>query len=277
MTSSAAQDEDRTRPRVRLVGAGPGARDLITVRGANALAEAEVVLYDDLANAELLTLCPADAEKIYVGKRAGSHSVNQGELCTLLVAKAQTGKRVVRLKGGDPMFFGRTAEELEALAVAGIDFEIVPGVTAASASGAMAGIPLTQRGVTSMTVFVAGHACADRNGATVDWKALAALKATLCIYMGTRRFSEIARDLVAGGLAETTPVAVVAGATLSSQSVRVGTLADGDGLAANLQGRPAMIIVGEVVRWSELAAATSAWQAEQAQAAASTVPMGCEI
>lgn len=251
---------------MRLVGAGPGAADLITVRGARALAEAEVVLYDDLANAELLGLCAADAEKIYVGKRAGRHCASQGEINALLVEKARTGRRVVRLKGGDPMVFGRTAEEIEALAVAGFDFEIIPGVTAAAGAGAAAGIPLTQRGVTSTTVFVAGHACADRNGAPVDWRALAALRATLCIYMGTRRFSEIARELIAGGMPEVTPVAVVAGATLSSQSLRIGTLAEGDALTGNLQGRPAMIIVGEVVRWSELAAA-----ANQA------VPMGCEI
>lgn len=276
MTNSASQETKTPCPRVRLIGAGPGARDLITVRGANALAEADVVLYDDLANAELLELCPSNAEKIYVGKRAGSHSVNQGELCTLLVAKAQTGRRVVRLKGGDPMFFGRTAEELEALATAGIDFEIVPGVTSASAAGAAAGIPLTQRGVTSMTVFVAGHACADRNGAPVDWKALAALKATLCIYMGTRRFSEIARELVAGGLVEATPVAVVAGATLTSQSLRFGTLAEADALLGNLQGRPAMIIVGEVVRWSELAAAAVSVNAA-ASDASNAISMGCEI
>ncbi len=251
---------------VRLVGAGPGASDLITLRGARALQQAEVVLYDDLANAELLDHCPPAAEKIYVGKRAGAHSASQGEISRLLVAKARAGLRVVRLKGGDPMFFGRTAEELEALATAGFEFEIVPGVTAASAAGAAAGIPLTQRGVTSMTVFVAGHACADRNGTPVDWRALAALRATLCIYMGTRRFTEIARELTAGGLPETTPVAVIAGATLSSQSLRVGTLTSADELLANLQGRPAMIIVGEVVRWSELASA-----------AAQLAPMGCEI
>lgn len=253
-------------PRVLLVGAGPGAADLITVRGAKALREAEIVLYDDLANAELLALCDPAAEKIYVGKRAGAHSVSQGELNTLLIEKARTGKCVVRLKGGDPLLFGRTAEEIEALATAGFEFEIVPGVTAASAAGAVAGIPLTQRGVTSATVFVAGHACADRNGAPLDWRALAALRATLCIYMGTRRFSEIARELLAGGLPETTPVAVVAGATLTTQSLRVGTLADGDNLTGNLQGRPALIVVGEVVRWSELSAA-----------AAQNLPMGCDI
>jgi uroporphyrin-III C-methyltransferase len=251
---------------VLLVGAGPGAADLITLRGARALREAEVVLYDDLANAELLDLCGPTTEIIYVGKRAGAHSFKQDEINTLLVAKARTGRRVVRLKGGDPMFFGRTAEEIEALATAGFSFEIVPGVTAATAAGAAAGIPLTQRGVTSATVFVAGQACADRNGAPLDWRALAALRATLCIYMGTRRFAEIARELLAGGLPATTPVAVVAGATLTSQSVRIGTLADGDTLLTNLSGRPALIVVGEVVRWSELAAA-----------AAQDVPMGCEI
>lgn len=269
MVENAARGGIEKRPVVRLVGAGPGAADLITLRGARALQEADVILYDDLANPELLELCGAGAEKIYVGKRAGAHSLPQGEINTLLVAKAREGKRVVRLKGGDPMVFGRTAEEIEALATAGFEFEIVPGVTAAAAAGAAAGIPLTQRGVTSATVFVAGHACADRNGAPTNWRALAALRATLCIYMGTRRFSEIACELRGGGLPETTPVAVVAGATLTSQSLRFGTLAEADALLGNLQGRPAMIIVGEVVRWSELAAA--------AQQGASAGMMGCEI
>ena len=274
MTNSPEFKENKTlsqpitseRRPVLLVGAGPGAADLITLRGARALREAEVVLYDDLANPELLELCGPEAERIYVGKRAGSHSVKQGEINALLIEKARTGKRVVRLKGGDPMFFGRTAEEIEALATAGFAFEIVPGVTAATAAGAAAGIPLTQRGVTSTAVFVAGHACADRNGTPVDWRALAALRATLCIYMGTRHFAEIARELAAGGLPESTPVAVVAGATLTEQSLRVGTLAEGDALLGNLDGRPALIVVGEVVRWSELAAA-----------AAQSVPLGCEI
>lgn len=238
--------------RVVLVGAGPGAPDLITVRGARALGEAEVVLYDDLANAELLALCPPATEKIYVGKRLGSHSATQEHICSLLVEKARSGRRVVRLKGGDPMVFGRAGEELWVLAEAGIAFEIVPGVTAASAAGAMAGIPLTQRGVTSTTVFVTGHPCQGMSSTPVDWRALAALRATLCIYMGTRRFGEIARELVAGGLPETTAVAVVAGATLSSQSLRFGTLADGDELTNDPERRPALILVGEVVRWSEL-------------------------
>ena len=245
---------------VRLVGAGPGAADLITVRGANVLSSAEVVLYDDLANAELLALCPASCERVYVGKRAGSHSASQEAICALLVEKALTGRRVVRLKGGDPMVFGRAGEELQALVAAGIEFEIVPGVTAAAAAGAVSGIPLTQRGVTSTMVFVTGHDCADR-ATPVNWRTLASLRATLCIYMGTRRFGSIADELMAGGLPADTSVAVVAGATLSSQDVRIGTLADRDALTNDAERRPALIIVGEVVRWSELAMAAKQLQA----------------
>lgn len=237
---------------VLLVGAGPGAADLITMRGARALESADVVLYDDLANAELLELCPAGSEKIYVGKRLGSHSATQEHICKLLVEKASAGHRVVRLKGGDPMVFGRAGEELTALAEAGLSFEIVPGVTAAAAAGAVTGIPLTQRGVTSTMVLVTGHPCGGQSATPVDWHALAGLRATLCIYMGTRQFGGIAGELIAGGLPASTPVAVVAGATLSSQNVRTGTLADGDALTSDPERRPALIIVGEVVRWSEL-------------------------
>ncbi len=238
--------------RVVLIGAGPGAADLITVRGARVLREAEVVLYDDLANAELLDLCSPTCEKIYVGKRLGSHSATQEHICNLLVAHARAGRFVVRLKGGDPMVFGRAGEELLALSGAGIPFEIVPGVTAASAASASTAIPLTQRGVTSTLVFVTGHPCGGKSQTPVDWRTLAKLRATLCIYMGTQRFVDIARELLAGGLADTTSVAIVAGATLSSQTVRIGTLADGAELLDGLQGRPALILVGEVVRWSEL-------------------------
>jgi uroporphyrin-III C-methyltransferase len=210
------------------------------------------VLYDDLANEELLELCPAGAEKIYVGKRLGSHSATQERICSLLIEKARERGVVVRLKGGDPMVFGRVGEELSALTEAGIEWEIVPGVTAASAAGAMAGIPLTQRGVTSTMVFVTGHPCGGQTSTPVDWRALAALRATLCIYMGTKRFSEIAEELIAGGLPETTSVAVIGDATLSSQNVRIGTLAEGGELTVDPGRKPALILVGEVVRWSEM-------------------------
>lgn len=244
----------QSRPPVRLVGAGPGASDLITVRGSRALAEAEVVLYDDLGCAELLDLCNERCEQVYVGKRVGRHSASQDSICALLVDKALTGRKVVRLKGGDPMVFGRAGEELKALADAGLEFEIIPGVTAAAAAGAVSGIPLTQRGVTSTMVFVTGHDCADR-GTPVNWRALAELRATLCIYMGTRRIRSIADALIAGGLPPGTSVAVIAGATLASEHIRIGTLEDADALTRGAEQNPALIIVGEVVRWSELALA----------------------
>jgi uroporphyrin-III C-methyltransferase len=254
MTYETPEIQPAKLPPVRLVGAGPGAPDLITVRGARALAKAQVVLYDDLASAELLDLCPVAAERVYVGKRAGKHSASQETICELLVAKGRTGQRVVRLKGGDPMIFGRAGEEITALVEAGLDFEIVPGVTAAAAAGAAGAIPLTQRGITSTMVFVTGHDCADR-ATPVNWRTLASLNATLCIYMGTRRFGIIADELIAGGLPAETSVALISGATLTSQHVRIGTLADRDQLTSDPKLTPALIIVGEVVRWSELAVA----------------------
>ena len=261
MSSSSSTNLSPFPGRVRLVGAGPGAADLITVRGQRARREAEVVLYDDLANAGLLELCPAHCERVYVGKRAGCHSVAQAEICDRLVAYARQGRQVVRLKGGDPMMFGRAGEELQALAEAGIPFEIVPGVTAAAAAGAVGEIPLTQRGLASAVVFATGHACADRGAAPVNWRALAGLNATICIYMGTQRFGAIAAELVAGGLSRHTPVAVVADATLPTQSVRLGTLADAETLVADPERRPALIVVGDVVRWREFCEAAPALEA----------------
>lgn len=263
MSQTASQFPSPTPGKVWLVGAGPGAVDLITVRGQCILKSAEVVLYDDLANAELLALCPATCERIYVGKRAGCHSASQREICSELVNKARTGRNVVRLKGGDPMTFGRAGEELQALAEAGIACEIVPGVTAAASVAAVAELPLTQRGIASAVVFATGHACADRGATPVNWRAMGALGATLCIYMGTRHFGVIAGELIAGGLSPDTPVAVVADATLPSQSVRLGTLADGDTLTADPARRPALIIVGEVVRWREICAAAPAMAAAE--------------
>ncbi|MDB6092615.1 MAG: uroporphyrin-III C-methyltransferase [Verrucomicrobia bacterium] len=241
--------------KVTLVGAGPGAPDLITLRGQLALVKADVIIYDDLANAELLTVCRADAVKIYVGKRAGRHYMPQEEIGAILVREALPGRKVVRLKGGDPLVFGRGGEEAELLTKAGIDFEIVPGVTAASAAGAMAGIPLTQRGVASAVVFVTGHECRDKSPeAEVDWAALARTRATLCIYMGARRLSAIAAALIQGGLSGDTPMAVVTNASLANEAVSVGVLDDAELLASAAVGQPALIIVGEVVRLREILA-----------------------
>ena len=252
-------DTETAEGRVTLVGAGPGAADLITVRGQRLLAEADVVVYDDLVNEELVALCPKEAERIYVGKRAGRHCLPQAEIGEILVREATVGRHVVRLKGGDPLVFGRAGEEIEALARAGIPFEIVPGVTAASAAGAVAGISLTQRGAASAVIFVTGHECREKSReSAVDWAALAATRATLCIYMGVRRLSLIASELRAGGLAGNTPVAVITNATLPEQTVSVGDLNSAEALATAAMGQPALLIVGDVVRLREIVAEAKA-------------------
>jgi uroporphyrin-III C-methyltransferase len=237
---------------VWLVGAGPGAADLITVRGLRLLERAEVVVHDELAGRDLLTFCPATCELISVGKRAGSHSASQSEINALLVKLGQAGRKVVRLKGGDPMIFGRAGEEIEALRAAGIGFEVVPGVTAATASSAMAELPLTHRDYSSAVVFVTGHQCAA-NTSALDWASLAKLRATLCFYMGVRRLPEIASNLIGHGMPPEMPLALVCEATLPTQRVLIGTLANAEQLAGSITGQAALVVVGEVVRLSSFA------------------------
>ena len=234
----------RTSGRVWFVGAGPGAEDLITVRGINALRGAEVVIYDELANRNLLKHAPFAAERIHVGKRAGCHSARQEEINWLLVSHARAGKRVVRLKGGDPTVFGRLGEELQALREARIEFDIVPGVTAACASAAAAGISLTQRGVASAAVFATGHECAEKPQSSLDWTVLADLNATLCVYMGTRQLGALAERLLAAGRPAETPVLVVSNASLPTQVIRSGALETAGELAADADGAPSLIIIG---------------------------------
>ncbi len=238
---------------VWLVGAGPGAADLITVRGVKLLQEAEAVVFDELANHDLLQHCPADCERHPVGKRAGRHNASQDQINALLVALARTGKKVVRLKGGDPLVFGRAGEEMTALRDAGIGFAVVPGVTAATAAGAAAALPLTHRDHSSAVVFVTGHQCAANTGA-LDWHALARLRATLCFYMGVRRLPEIADNLIAHGMSADMPLALVSEATLPTQAIQVGTLRDARQFSARLAGQPALVIVGEVARLADLSA-----------------------
>ncbi|MEI6106355.1 MAG: uroporphyrinogen-III C-methyltransferase [Opitutae bacterium] len=230
-----------------LIGAGPGAADLITVRGLNRLRQAEAVVCDDLVNRDLLQHCPASAELHFVGKRAGCHSASQDQINALLVALGSAGKKVVRLKGGDPLIFGRAGEEMQALREAVIPYEIVPGVTAATAASAAAGLPLTHRDHSSAVVFVTGHQCAA-NTSALDWAALAKLRATLCFYMGVRRLPEIAANLTGHGMAADMPLAVISEASLPNQKIFTGTLAETDVLVAGLAGQPALIVVGQVVR-----------------------------
>lgn len=246
---------------VWLVGAGPGASDLITVRGLRLLQRAEAVVCDDLVNRELLEHCLESCEQHFVGKRAGQHSASQSQINALLVALASAGKKVVRLKGGDPLIFGRAGEEMQALREAGVPYEIVPGVTAATASSAAAGLPLTHRDHSSAVVFITGHQCAANTNA-LDWAALAQLRATLCFYMGVRRLPEIARNLVGHGMADDMPVAVISEASLPTQKILTGSLRDAEKLSAGLAGQPALVVVGEVVRLASFASTVPALAAQ---------------
>lgn len=243
----------RDQGRVSIVGSGPGDPGLITVRGRDRLAAAEVVIYDDLAGGALLAYCPADCRRIYVGKRCGRRAAMQAWITELVVEHARAGRRVVRLKGGDPFVFGRGGEELAALIHAGIPCEVVPGVTAATAAGAAAGVPLTQRGITSAVVFLTGHESPEAAGAPIDWAAYARLGATLCVYMGTRNLGDIAGQLAAGGMAADTPLALVSRASWPDQRVRFFTLGD---LVSGAPGgieTPGLAIIGEVARIPALA------------------------
>ncbi len=233
--------------RVYLVGAGPGDPGLMTLRGREVLAAADVVVYDALLSERLLDHAPARAERIYAGKRAAEHTLSQEEINALLVEKARAGATVVRLKGGDPFVFGRGGEEALALADAGIEFEVVPGVTAAVAATAYAGIPVTHRHLASGVAFVTGHEAADKADSTLDWDALARWPGTLVFYMGVRNLAAIAENLIARGRSPDTPAAAVRWGTTPRQQTVTGTLAtlpqtaEGAALKA-----PAVIVVGEV-------------------------------
>lgn len=231
-----------------LVGAGPGDPGLLTVRAAALMARAEVVLHDALVGPGILALIPDGAEVVDVGKRSGDHTVPQGELNERLVARAREGKCVVRLKGGDPFVFGRGGEEAEALAAAGIDFEVVPGVTSAVAAPAYAGIPVTHRDMASAFQVVTGHAAAPGEGGP-DWGAVARAPGTKVVLMCVERMTSVAEGLVAGGMAGTTPVAVIREGTTARQEVLVSTLAAvGDEVKRRGLSAPALAVIGDVVR-----------------------------
>jgi len=205
--------------RVYLVGAGPGRMDLITVRGAEVLKSADCVIYDKLVNPDLLNYARPDAEIIRVPKRVGAGSFTQGEINNLLIERASSGQMVVRLKGGDPCIFGRGAEEAAVLAEAGIDFEIVPGVTAGVAAGAYAGIMLTDRNYSSQVVFVTGREAEEKRESNIDWHLLAKFSGTIVFYMGIENLDFIAGQLMGNGMREDTPTAVITDATLPSQRI----------------------------------------------------------
>jgi uroporphyrin-III C-methyltransferase len=231
---------------VALVGAGPGDPGLMTVRGLAILRKAQVVVYDRLIDPRLLDEAPPRALRVFVGKASGAHTLPQSEINALLVAHARCGRRVVRLKGGDPFVFGRGGEEVEALAAAGIPFEVVPGVSSAVAAPAAAGIPVTHRAVASSFAVVTGHEDDRRSFSRVDWTRLATAVDTLVILMGLENLPRIARALCAAGRAADTPAAVIErGATTDQRVGRLDTIA-ALVTAAGLRS-PAVIVAGDVV------------------------------
>jgi len=234
--------------KVYLVGAGPGDPGLITVRGMACLRRAEVLVYDRLVNDQLVSEAPESAERVYVGKQAGHHTLRQSEINALLVDRARSGRTVVRLKGGDPFVFGRGGEEAAELAAHGIPFEVVPGVTAGVAAPAYAGIPVTHRGVASAVTFVTGHEDPDKPESDLDWDALAGMKGTLVFFMGVGNLPKIVHALMTRGRDPNTPAAAIAQGTGPGQHTATGTL---ENLVRKVEEAriepPALIVVGDVV------------------------------
>ena len=233
---------------VYLVGAGPGDPELLTLKALRLLRETDAIVYDQLVSPEVLALARTDAERVFVGKKPGAFCCPQRDIESTLIRLAREGKSVVRLKGGDPFIFGRGGEEAEALAEAGVPFEIVPGVTSALAAAAYAGVPLTHRAHSSAVVFLTGHEDPNKPDSAIRWEDYARLGATLCIYMGMKNLETITRRLAAGGLAADTPAAVIQSATTGAHRQYVSTLGT---IALESEhagfGAPAIVIIGDVV------------------------------
>jgi len=244
---------DRRSPRVFLVGAGPGDPGLITIRGKELLERADVVIYDYLANKKLLQYVDRNAQFIYVGKKGGVHHAHtQEEINRMLVDYGKAGRVVVRLKGGDPFIFGRGGEEIEELVKAGIPFEVVPGVTAATAAATYAGIPITHRKYTSSVAFITGHEDPAKKESRIAWDKLATGVGTIVIYMGIKNLASITEKLIRYGRAPETPVAVVRWASTYEQRTVTGTLADiAEVVVRNKIKPPSMVVIGEVVNLRE--------------------------
>ena len=236
--------------KVFLIGAGPGDPELLTCKGARILASADTVVFDHLVGEGVLALVPARVERIYVGKEPGRHELPQPEINRLLIERARAGRTVVRLKGGDPFVFGRGGEEIMDLAAAGVPFEVVPGVTAASAASAYSGVPLTHRGIVRACTLVSGHQIDGH--VDLDWVALARPRQTIVVYMGVAAIGVICERLIAHGLNSATPAVAVRNASMETQRTVLGTLADlPDRMAKAELEPPVIVIIGEVVRLRE--------------------------
>lgn len=243
---SEVDNEEFTQGEVYLVGAGPGDPDLLTFRALRLMQQADVVLYDRLVSQEILNMTRQDAEKVHVGKQRASHTMQQEEISSLLVTLAKSGKRVLRLKGGDPFIFGRGGEEIEQLAESKIPFQVVPGITAASGCSSYAGIPLTHRDYAQSVIFVTGHM--KNNQCDLAWGSLVQTNQTVVIYMGLISLPFICEQLIKHGRASSTPIALIQQGTTSNQKIYIGTLQTlPDIIKVNDVQAPTLIIVGEVV------------------------------
>jgi len=229
---------------VHIVGAGPGDPELLTIKALRVCQEADVILYDNLVSEGVLELCRRDAERIYVGKKRADHALPQQQIGALMTELARKGQRVVRLKGGDPFIFGRGGEELDALKAEGITATVVPGISSALGCAASAEVPLTHRGLSQAVTFVTAEA---GGGGTpdVDWQALAKLGGTIVVFMGVRRAGDVGQALIDGGLAASTPIAVVANGTLPNERIVRGDLGHLGEAAAQIAA-PALLVIGDV-------------------------------
>ncbi len=239
--------------KVYLVGAGPGDPGLFTIKGLALLRTADVVMYDALANPELLKECKQGAELIDAGKRARDHHLSQWQTNELLVEKAKEGKLVVRLKGGDPFLFGRGAEEAEELRKAGAEVHVVPGVSSSISVPELAGIPVTHRDHASLVTFITGHEKADRETDRIDWKSLVGGHGTLVIMMGLGNAGTISKELIAGGMSPDMPAAVISKGSTPDQKVVVTKVSDLEqAIKENAIEPPGIIVVGEVAKMREV-------------------------
>jgi uroporphyrin-III C-methyltransferase len=238
--------------KVYLVGAGPGDPDLLTVKALRAIQDADLVLYDDLVSDAILALVPPGARAANVGKRAGRPAVTQTEIHQRMIDAAREGREVVRLKSGDPLVFGRAGEEIEALRMASVDFEIIPGITAALAAAATARIPLTDRRFASKLVFLSAHRAGEWS--LDDWRSAAEGETTIAVYMPGENYLDLAAELIAGGLAEDTPVLAVENASRPGESIRATTL--GDLPDSGRLESPAVLLIGAVAGFHD-------WSAEE--------------
>lgn len=231
---------------VYLIGAGPGDPELLTIKAYRLLQEAEIVFYDSLITDEMLQLIPKKTQKVFVGKRCGKHSIKQDNICDLLVKAGLSGKKIVRLKGGDPSIFGRLAEEADALKNNNIKFAIVPGITAASGCAAYSGIPLTHREYAQSVRFVTAHL--KQKELQADWQNLASSKDTLVFYMGLNRVNQISEGLIKFGMQTSMPIAIIDKGATDQQQVIISTLKD---ITQSMKGLkllgPALIVVGKVI------------------------------